>query len=372
VENKFLFYQAASALPDGLSLADYEYKFYLDNAGKTILTVEIDTLNDGDIIVYDEVDGVWKNATGGTVGPPGPDGKSAYEVAVDEGFEGTEQEWLDSLKGDQGDPGEPGEPGAPGEPGEQGIQGEPGVVAATYPVEYDAETQTVSIDEQGFTSIGVLEFAAFDTTVDVTPDSGEMSWDPDFDTLRIGTGNNVLQVGQEHVIRVKNASTTTPILDGMAVMFAGASGDTVEVTLAVSDGTVDHEYFVGIATEEIDPEGFGFVTQYGFINNIKTNYSGWQLGSLLYVDPDNPGELTHIEPEAPAWHKPIAAVTRVQASSGRILVRAIPGETLNELHDVFINGLEDGSMLVYDDDNDRWTTKNGFTWGDLLGPVPEE
>lgn len=26
-------------------------------------------------------------------------GKSAYEIAVEQGFEGTEQEWLDSLKG---------------------------------------------------------------------------------------------------------------------------------------------------------------------------------------------------------------------------------------------------------------------------------
>ncbi|MBQ8056731.1 MAG: hypothetical protein IJ275_00165, partial [Ruminococcus sp.] len=32
----------------------------------------------------------------------GADGKSAYEVAVDNGFEGTEQEWLLSLKGENG------------------------------------------------------------------------------------------------------------------------------------------------------------------------------------------------------------------------------------------------------------------------------
>jgi hypothetical protein len=31
--------------------------------------------------------------------PSALDGKSAYELAVDNGFEGTEQEWLTSLKG---------------------------------------------------------------------------------------------------------------------------------------------------------------------------------------------------------------------------------------------------------------------------------
>ena len=33
---------------------------------------------------------------------PGEDGKSAYEIAVENGFEGTEVEWLESLKGQDG------------------------------------------------------------------------------------------------------------------------------------------------------------------------------------------------------------------------------------------------------------------------------
>lgn len=38
----------------------------------------------------------------------GPQGKSAYELAVENGFEGTEQQWLNSLKGNQGNPGSEG------------------------------------------------------------------------------------------------------------------------------------------------------------------------------------------------------------------------------------------------------------------------
>ena len=33
----------------------------------------------------------------------GQDGKSAYEIAVENGFEGTEQAWLESLKGEPGE-----------------------------------------------------------------------------------------------------------------------------------------------------------------------------------------------------------------------------------------------------------------------------
>ena len=42
-------------------------------------------------------------------GQVGPEGKSAYELAVRYGFLGTEEAWLESLKGEKGDPGEPGE-----------------------------------------------------------------------------------------------------------------------------------------------------------------------------------------------------------------------------------------------------------------------
>ena len=41
-------------------------------------------------------------------GGSGTAGKSAYEIAVDNGFVGTETEWLKSLKGEQGDKGDNG------------------------------------------------------------------------------------------------------------------------------------------------------------------------------------------------------------------------------------------------------------------------
>lgn len=59
-------------------------------------------------------------------GKDGVDGKSAYEIAVDNGYTGTEQAWLASLKGDKGDTGEPGAAGEKGEPGEKGDTGAAG------------------------------------------------------------------------------------------------------------------------------------------------------------------------------------------------------------------------------------------------------
>ena len=51
----------------------------------------------------------------GDKGDPGPKGKSAYEVAVDTGYVGSESEWVESLQGEPGRPGPQGNPGIPGE-----------------------------------------------------------------------------------------------------------------------------------------------------------------------------------------------------------------------------------------------------------------
>lgn len=59
-------------------------------------------------------------------GPRGKEGKSAYEIWLDLGNEGTEQEYLASLKGQDGEPGAKGDKGDAGEPGPKGDKGEKG------------------------------------------------------------------------------------------------------------------------------------------------------------------------------------------------------------------------------------------------------
>lgn len=60
---------------------------------------------------------------GGPPGPVGADGDSAYEVAVENGFSGTEQQWLASLEGEPGPTGPTGPAGATGPAGTPGASG---------------------------------------------------------------------------------------------------------------------------------------------------------------------------------------------------------------------------------------------------------
>lgn len=56
-------------------------------------------------------------------GEAGSGGKSAYEIAVENGYVGTQAQWLLSLRGEKGDTGPQGERGIQGIQGVQGVQG---------------------------------------------------------------------------------------------------------------------------------------------------------------------------------------------------------------------------------------------------------
>ena len=79
----------------------------------------------------------------GADGAAGADGDSAYEVAVANGFVGTEAEWLATLKGVKGDQGIQ---GVQGEQGIQGIQG-PAGLGITFKGGVDTEAELPTADQ---------------------------------------------------------------------------------------------------------------------------------------------------------------------------------------------------------------------------------
>lgn len=132
----------ATTLPDpGTSLA----QAFLDQVTALRDGMIVDGSVVGNNLILEHVDGSTTNAGNvrgpqGDVGPQGPqgvdgfvgsDGASAYEVAVENGFVGTEEQWLEYLrqgpKGDKGDTGATGPQGPQGIQGNQGIQGEQGI-----------------------------------------------------------------------------------------------------------------------------------------------------------------------------------------------------------------------------------------------------
>lgn len=108
--------QAAQALGGGATFVNGNFvaPIYQFRSGATHQTVgaALDDL-DGRVTSLEQNPG----SGSGTPGPRGADGLSAYEVALANGFQGNEQDWLASLKG---------EPGVQGPAGTDGVDGTAG------------------------------------------------------------------------------------------------------------------------------------------------------------------------------------------------------------------------------------------------------
>lgn len=100
--------------------------------GQFVMIDTGDVENEEDSRLYLKGNTEWKFISD-LSGAQGIQGLSAYQIAVQHGFEGTEAEWLISLKGEKGetgpkgDKGNTGEKGDTGERGPQGLQGERGL-----------------------------------------------------------------------------------------------------------------------------------------------------------------------------------------------------------------------------------------------------
>ena len=83
--------------------------------------VKAEQMKSGVVITIVDADGETSATLHhGANGEKGTDGKSAYQIAVEQGYQGSESDWLSSLKGDKG---EKGNTGAKGNPGQDGADG---------------------------------------------------------------------------------------------------------------------------------------------------------------------------------------------------------------------------------------------------------
>lgn len=187
-----------------------------------------------------------------------------------------------------------------------------------------------------------------------------LQWNLDDGTLDMGLFNGVvLQVGQETMYYAKNTSGAT-IDDGQSVMATGSVGASGKLTIAkaVSDGSVPAHFMIGVATQSIAPNEFGYVTSFGLVRNINTTGAPygetWADGDLLYFNPSIPGGLTNVQPEAPELKTPQAVVVVAGSGNGSIFVRMSVGMKLGDSDDVHATSPVAGNILIYDGTQNRW------------------
>ncbi len=177
----------------------------------------------------------------------------------------------------------------------------------------------------------VFDHIQMNTTANYTAEDylpGMMTWNESEDCLDIvQSDGSILQVGLENYIQVINHTGNT-LPNGTVVRFSGVSSEeTPEVFPMIADGSVEPLYIVGVLTNELIPGQIGRATIFGKVRNINTTGSDvgevWQQGDLLWSHPTQLGKFTRVRPTAPNVSISIAAVLKVDSTSGRILVRPV-------------------------------------------------
>lgn len=227
---------------------------------------------------------------------------------------------------------------------------------------YAAYAGNVTINAQpNITSVGTLtslavagnitgpDVISFDTANGTgTLTTGQMSWDTAERTMSLGMLNGVTQqIGLESYILVKASAA---IADGEVVMFTGADGN--NVTAAPADVTsvgFQSEYVIGVATQSLATNDFGYITVFGQVHGLNTN--AFNVGDILWLSTSTPGALTSTQPTDPNYQIQVAAVTKKSAGDGHIQVRVTPFASLTRLTDVEITTPATGDALVYNGSN---------------------
>jgi len=193
-------------------------------------------------------------------------------------------------------------------------------------LEYDATTKKVQFTEH----IGPIRSAKFNTTGPQTAlVPGQIAWNEDEDCLDIRhTDGTTLQTGLEQHLRVHNHNAET-MVNGTVVMFAGVENtNSIAMPIIgkyVADANASPLFLIGVLTSDIVSGGIGRATTFGYVRNLNTTGADvgetWVQGNLLWGHPTMPGKMTNVRPSAPYVSTSIAAVARVSATDGQLLVR---------------------------------------------------
>jgi len=192
--------------------------------------------------------------------------------------------------------------------------------------------------------------------------TGKMYYDAQYETISVNINDAVnLQLGQED-LRYAYNSTGSIIPNGSVVKIVsvydggGVTADVVTIELAQADN-IANSRVLGLTTQDIGINSYGFVTSRGHLNELNTSgsssqYSGMTVGDNIYLSESVAGGVTNIEPVAPNIKVLLGKLITKHPINGKIFIGIINLNSLNDLADVDTNSPNLDDVL-------KW---NGVNW----------
>lgn len=222
----------------------------------------------------------------------------------------------------------------------------------------------------------------FDTAAGITPVEGQLAWDAVDDTIFVGmnAGGVTQKVGFQTFYRIKASG---PITKGQVVMAVGSVGNSGVILASRATGLTvnDGQYVIGVASQSIANNGFGYVTAFGLVEGIQTNGANygqtWVDGTILWYDPTVVGGLSDTAPTAPNPKVLMAIVINANPANGSIFVRVTAGSVFGGTDgNVDLSTPVNGEVITYNASTQVWTDSGvrmfsgtGSPEGVLTAPV---
>lgn len=217
---------------------------------------------------------------------------------------------------------------------------------------YDAHVQYVLAD--GSRPMDHLDTQYIDLDIEYTDGSaeGRVQWNTEDGVPEIGLpgGKVNLPIGQAMLIRIKNEESVQ-INKGEVVHASTALGAVKFVKLANASDHGNAMRTVGVAAEDISPNGWGYIVSTGLVRGFDTD--GFSDGQLVYLNTVD-GKFVGTPPASPSTTVVVGIVVYPHQEEGILYVSISPVGYIEELSNVVTANVADRDLLAWDSGNTRW------------------
>lgn len=205
----------------------------------------------------------------------------------------------------------------------------------------------------------VLDYVQLNTNLINAPTTvGALYWDNDDKTftgiMEPSDGASVkLQLGQEMYIRAVNKTGTT-ISNGSVVFVSGAQGNRPTIDLADADSYTNASKVIGVATENIGNNLYGYITTQGLVRDLDTKH--YTEGDCVYLS-TTAGAFTTVSPTDGKARIRVGMITKAHVTDGWLCVKITEDKYM-------FGNMDSGSYSYFEADGTFVAKGNAVTYRD--------
>ena len=227
-----------------------------------------------------------------------------------------------------------------------------GTSGAYLPLSGGTVTGNVTVSGLLSSTTMATNYIDFTPLTGVPAHDGRLYYDQEQRTLVFWDGDPTLNYPINKMLWTIGVNKTGSIIPkGTVVYLSGAQGNRGKMWPAIATNDYGSADTIGITMQATAINQEGYIMAIGELEGIDTR--AYAEGTTLYLSPLSAGKITDVKPQAPN-HLVKVGFSLNSTVNGKIYVEIDNGYELDELHNVRINGVQNGQTLTYNALSSLW------------------